>query len=90
MKGSYNHQLFLKVINKLKKKMILDIYTFLEKKMAKADWLQENSGGIFVQWRCDLHDPCEQVPDDPGYCPQGCTYMMGKFNSHLFSKYKNC
>ena len=47
--------------------------------MRQADWLHENSGGMFVQWRCDLHDPCNEVPDDPGYCPQGCTYMMSKF-----------
>ena len=54
--------------------------------MRQADWLHENSGGMFVQWRCDLHDPCNEVPDDPGYCPQGCTYMMSKFTFYLFDK----
>ena len=45
--------------------------------------MQNSSGGMFIQWRCDLHpdekrNGCTEVADDPGYCPSGCTYMMGK------------
>merc|ERR1712137_204487 len=40
------------------------------------EFLDHNNGGLFVQWKCDLHgDECNIV-GDLGFCPRGSTIMI--------------
>jgi len=39
--------------------------------ISKEDYDNDN---IYIQWRCDPHQPCSDIRNDPGYCPTGCSF----------------
>ena len=39
--------------------------------ISKEDYDKDN---IYIQWKCDPHHPCEDIANDHGYCPTGCSF----------------
>ena len=40
----------------------------------EGDLINHHNVGLFVQWKCDVHDQCDKNKNDIGYCPEGCTF----------------
>jgi len=53
-----------------------------ERLVDEYEFLDFNNGGLFVQWKCDLHQDCNTVGDS-GFCPSGSTIMIVSESSLL-------
>jgi len=47
-----------------------------EKLVDDYEFLDFNNGGLFVQWKCDLHEECTFAVGDSDFCPCGSTIMI--------------